>query len=196
MPRPSGPTSTRIEGPVVLVGPLVRRLRHHERGDRVEERQGAGLRRCVHPGRGPAGRGAHGRGFGAGPGARQPDVGLQARADPRRAAGDRRHVPPAERRRREFRERRVGRGCRPDLRHPATRHRSPASPSRPVRPAWKDIPSWALIGTQDRIIDAGLPARDGRACRRAGHRGRRLARLDGLEARCRRRAHRAGRCAR
>ena len=45
--------------------------------------------------------------------------------------------------------------------------------------AWKSIPSWAVIGTEDRVIPAATQ-RDGRASRRDDHRGRRVACVDGF----------------
>ena len=47
-------------------------------------------------------------------------------------------------------------------------------------PAWKTIPSWAVIGTEDRVIPPATQRQHGRARGRHGHRGRRIARLDGL----------------
>ena len=123
------------------------------------ERQGAGLRRRVHPGRRTAGWRARRRGVRAGPAAHRSDRALQARPDPRRAGGGRRHLPPAE----HGRARASPTTSTPEdaaLIHATQRPASLAAVAEPSGPpAWKDIPSWAMIGTQDRIIDPAPCAR-------------------------------------
>ena len=94
-----------------------------------------------------------------------PTSALQARPDPRRAAGGRRHLPPAEHGQGELRPGRLGRGRGADLRDPAAGLVCRAR--RAVRSA--RLEGHPVLGDHR---EAGqdhrprLPARDGRACRR------------------------------